>query len=131
MFLIISRNLPKFMSNESVMPSSYLILCCPLLLPSVFPSIRVFSHQLAVCIKCPKYWRFSFSISPSNEYSGLISFKIDWLVSFLSKGLSRAFSSTIILMRNRKMKYGLNLLSNFMNPFHTERKISKWFLNCF
>ena len=66
------------MSIESVMPSYYLILCCPLLLlPSVFPRIRVFSNKLALLIRWPKYWRFSFSISPSSEYSGLISFRIE------------------------------------------------------
>ena len=91
-----SCSLPKFMSIASVMPSNHLILCCPLLLPSVFPSIRVFSHQLAVCIKCPKYWRFSFSISPSNEYSGLISFKIDWFNFLLSKGFSKVFYRTTV-----------------------------------
>ena len=65
---------------ESVMPSNHLILCRPLLLlPSIFPSIRVFSNELALCIMWPKYWSFSFSTSPSKEYSGLISFKIDWL----------------------------------------------------
>ena len=68
------------MSIESVMPSNHLILCRPLLLlPSIFPSIRVFSNESVLCIKWPKYWSFSFSISPSNEYSGLISFKMDWL----------------------------------------------------
>uniref|UniRef100_A0AC11CVH3 Uncharacterized protein n=1 Tax=Ovis aries TaxID=9940 RepID=A0AC11CVH3_SHEEP len=62
------------------MPSNHLILCCPLLLlPSVFPSIRVFSNESVLCIKCPKYWSFSFNISISNEYSGLISFRMDWL----------------------------------------------------
>ena len=62
------------------MPSNHLILCCPLLLlPSIFPSIRVFSNESALCIRWPKYWSFSFSISPSNEYSGLISFRMDWL----------------------------------------------------
>ena len=67
------------MSIESVMPSDYLILCCPLLLPpSVFPSIRVFSNESVLHIRWPKYWSFSFSISPSNEYSGLTSFRIDW-----------------------------------------------------
>ena len=72
------RNLFKLMSFESMMPSNHLILCCPLLLlPSIFPSIRVFSNELALCIRWPKYWSFSFSISPSNEYSGLISFKTD------------------------------------------------------
>ena len=70
----------QIMSIESVMPSNRLILCCPLLLlPSIFPSIRVFSNELALHIKWPKYWSFSFSISPSNEYSGLIAFRIDWL----------------------------------------------------
>ena len=69
----------KLTSIESVMPSNHLILCCPLLLlPSIFPSIRVFSKESALCIRWPKYWSFSFSISPSNEYSGLISFRIDW-----------------------------------------------------
>ena len=75
----ISRSLLKLKSIESVMPSNYLILCHPLLLPpSIFPSIRVFSNQSALLIKWPKYWSFSFSISPSNEYLGLISFRIDW-----------------------------------------------------
>ena len=67
------------MSIESVMPSNHLILCRPLLPPSVFPSIRVFSHESVLCIKWPKYWSFSFNISPSTEYSGLISFRMDWL----------------------------------------------------
>ena len=75
-----SRSLLKLMSIESVMPSSHLILCHPLLLlPSIFPSIRVFSNESVLCIRWPKYWSFSFSISPSNECSGLISFRMDWL----------------------------------------------------
>ena len=75
-----SRSLPKLMSIELVMPSNHLILCCPLLLPpSIFPSIRVFSNESVLCIRWPKYRSFSFSISPSNEYSGLISFRMDWL----------------------------------------------------
>ena len=75
-----SRSLLKLMSVKLVMLSSYLILCCPLLLlPSIFPSIRVFSNKSALCIWGPKYWSFSLSISPSNEYSGLISFRMDWL----------------------------------------------------
>ena len=70
---------PKPMSIDSMMPSNHLILCHPLLLlPSIFPSIRVFSNESALCIRWPKYWNLSFSISPSNEYSGLISFRIDW-----------------------------------------------------
>ena len=71
-----SWSLPKFMSYESVMLYNHLILCCPLLLPSIFPSIRVFSNELALHSKWPKYWSFSFSIGPSNEYSGLISFDL-------------------------------------------------------
>ena len=67
------------MSIESVMPSNHLILCHPLLLPSIFPSIRVFSNESVLHIRWPMYWSFSFSISPSNEYSGLISFRMDWL----------------------------------------------------
>ena len=73
-------SLLKLMSIESVMPSSHLILCCPLLLPpSIFPSIRVFSNESVLCIRWPKSWRFSFNISHSNESSGLISFRMDWL----------------------------------------------------
>ena len=75
-----SRSLPKPMSIESVMPSNHLILCRPLLLPPpIFASIRVFSNESVLCIMWPKNWSFSYSISPSNEYSGLISFRIDWL----------------------------------------------------
>ena len=75
----ISQNLLKFISIESVMPTSHLILCCPLLLlPSIFPSIRVLSSELALCIRWPKHWSFSFSISPYKEYSSLVSFRIDW-----------------------------------------------------
>ena len=75
-----SWSLLKLMSIESVMPSNHLILCCPLLLPpSIFPSIRIFSNESVLFIRWPKYWSFSFSISPSNEYSGLISFRMDWL----------------------------------------------------
>ena len=76
----ISPSLLKLMSIELVMPSNHLILCRPLLLlPSIFPSMRVFSNELALCIRWPKYWSFIFSISPSNEYSRLISFRMDWL----------------------------------------------------
>jgi len=79
LFITNSQGLLKFMSIELVMPSNDLILCHPLHLPSIFPSIRVFSNELVLCIRWPKYWSFSFSISPSKEYSGLIAFKIDWL----------------------------------------------------
>ena len=74
-----SWNLPKLMSIESVMPSNHLIPCHPLLLPSIPPSIRVFSNESALLMRWPKYWSFSFSISPSNEHPGLISFRMDWL----------------------------------------------------
>ena len=74
-----SQRLLKLMSVELVMPSNLLSLCCPLLLlPSIFPSIRLFSNVSVLCIRWPKYWNFSFSISPSSEYSGLISFRMDW-----------------------------------------------------
>ena len=93
-----SQSLLKLMSIELVTPSSHLILYHPLLLlPSIFPSIRVFSKESALCIRWPKYWSFSFSISPSNEYSGVISFRIDRLtgwISLQSKGPSRVFSNT-------------------------------------
>ena len=82
-----SRNLLKLMSIESVMPSNHLILCYPLLLlPSIFPSIRVFSNEAALHIRWPKYWSFSFNISPSNELSGLISFRMDWMNLLASQG---------------------------------------------
>ena len=90
-----SRSLLKFTSIESVIPSNHLILCHPLLLlPSVFPSIRIFSNESVLCIRWPKYWSFSFSISPSNEYSGLISFRMDWLDLLAVQGISRVFSNT-------------------------------------
>jgi len=80
LFITNSWSLPKLMSIESVMPSNYLILCHPLLLlPSIFPSIRVFSNDSGLRIRWPKYWSFSFNISPSNEHPGLISFRMDWL----------------------------------------------------
>ena len=92
-----SQSLPKPMSIELVMPSNHLILCRSLfLLPSIFPSIRVFSKESVLCIRWPKYWSLSFSISPSSECSGLISFRMDWLDSLKSKGLSRVFSNTTV-----------------------------------
>ena len=90
----ISHSSLKSMSIELVMPSNHLILCCPLLLlPSILPSIRVFSSESVLCIRWSKYWSFSFSISPSNEYSGLISLRMDWLDLMQFKGLSTVFSS--------------------------------------
>ena len=85
--LTISPSLPKFMSIASVMPSNHLILCHPLLLlPLIFPSIRVFSNESVLHIRWPKYWSFSFNISPSNEHSGLISFRIQWFDLFAFQG---------------------------------------------
>ena len=90
-------SLLKLRSFELVMPSNYLIFCRPLLLLlSIFLSIRVFSNELALHIKWPKYWSFSFSISPSNEYSGLISFRIDWLDLLAVQGTLRVFSNTTV-----------------------------------
>ena len=94
----------KLMSIESVMPSNHLILCPPLLLlPSIFPSIRDFSHESVLRIRWPKYWSFSFSISPSNEYSGLISFRVDWLdlaVQGARKSLIQHHSSIASLLQH-------------------------------
>ena len=100
-----SRSSLKLMSIESVMLSSHLILCLPLLLPpSVFPSIRVFSNESVLHIRWPKYWSFSFNISPSNEYSGLISFRIDWLdllaVQGTLKSLLQHHSSKASILRH-------------------------------
>ena len=99
----ISWSLLKLMSIESVMPSNHLILCHPLLLPSIFPSISVFSNESALLIRWPKYWSFSFSISPSNEYSGFISFMIDWLdllaVQGTLKSLLQHHSSKASILR--------------------------------
>ena len=87
-----SQSLLKLMFIELVMPSNHLILCCSfLLLPSIFPSIRIFSNESVLCIRWPKHWSFSFSISPSNEYEGLISFRIDWF-----DRLSRVLSNTTV-----------------------------------
>ena len=87
----------KLFSIKSEMPSNHLILYRPLLfLPSIFPRIRVFSNESVLHIRWSKYWSFSFSISPSNEYSGLISFRMDWLDLLQSKGLSRVFSNTTV-----------------------------------
>ena len=100
-----SRSLPKLMSIESVMPSNHLILCHPLLLlPSVFPRIRVFSNESALCIRCPKYWSLSFNIRPSNEHPGLISYRMDWLdllaVQGTLKSLFQHHSSKASILRH-------------------------------
>ena len=86
-----SQSLLKLMSIESVMSSNHFILCHPLLLPLIFPSIRVFSNESVLHIRWPKYWSFSFNISPSNEHSGLISFRIDWLDLLAVQGTLKSF----------------------------------------
>ena len=103
-----SKSLPKPMSIESVMPSNHLNLCCPLLLlPSISPSIRVFSNELVLCIRCPKYWSFSFNISPSNEHSGLISFRMDWLALLAVQGTLKS------LLQHHNSKASILLHSAF------------------
>ena len=92
-----SQSLLKLVSIKSVMPSNHLILCRPLLLlPSIFPSIRVFSNELVLCIRWPEYWSFSFSISPSNVHGGLIYFGWTGWISLQSKGFSRVFSNNTV-----------------------------------
>ena len=108
----ISQSLLRLMSIETMMPSNHLIICHSFfLLPSIFPSIRVFSNESTFHIWWPKDWSFNFSISPSNEYSGLICFIIDWFGLLLSKGLSRNFSSTTI-QKHELCDYQLSLWSN-------------------
>ena len=112
-----SRSLLKLMSIELVMPSYHLIVCHPLLhLPSVFPSIRVFSNESVLCSRWPKDWSFSFNISPSNEYLGLISFRMDWLDPLQSKGLSRVFSNTTV---QKHQFFGAQLSSQSNSHIHT------------
>ena len=110
------------MSIESVMPSIHLILCCPLLLPpSIIPSIVVFSSESALCFRWPKYWSFSFSVSPSNEYSGLISFRIYWLdllaVQGTLKSLLQHYSSKPSILRHSAF-----FIVQFSHPYRTTRK---------
>ena len=101
-----SRSLLKLMSIESVMPSNHLILCHTLLfLPSIFPSIRIFSNESVLCIRWPKCWSFSFSISPSSEYSGLISFRMDWLERLAVQGTLKS------LLQNHSLKASILWLS--------------------
>ena len=97
-------SLLKLMSIELVMPSNHLILCHPLLLlPSIFPSIRVFSNESALCLRWPEYWSFSFSISPSSEHPGLISFRMDWLDLLAAQGTPKSLcqlnSSKVLVLR--------------------------------
>ena len=107
--IALSRSLLRFVSIESVMPSNHLILCHPLLdLPSIFPSIRALSSELVLCIRWPQHWSFSFSISPSNEYSGLISFRIGLLCS-----LAIECNFPGILLSSLRLSSGVTFLKNF------------------
>ena len=120
--ITISWSLLKLMFIALVMLSNHLILCCPLLLlPSLFPSIRVFSNEFALCVRWPKYW--SFSISPSNGYSGLISFRIDWFGLLASKGLSIVFSSTTV-WEHQIFSAQPSLWSRFHNLMTTGKTIA-------
>ena len=116
------QSLPKLMSIESVMPSNHLIFCCPLLLPpSIFPSIRVFSNEVALPISWPKYWNFSFNISPSNEHPGLISFRMDWLDLLAVQGTLKS------LLQHHSSKASILLCSAFFivqlsHPYMTTGK---------
>ena len=128
-----SRSLLKLMSTESVMPSNYLILCHPLLLlPSIFPRIRVFSKELVLHIRWPKYWSFSFSIRPSKEYSGLISFRMDWLDFLAVQGTLKS------LLQHHSSKASALRCSTFFivqlsHPYMTTGKtiaLTKWNFAC-
>ena len=119
-----SWSLLKLMSIESVMLSNHLILCRPVLLPSVFPSIRVFSNESVLCFRWPKYWSFSFSVSPPNEYSGLISFRIDWFDLLAVQG-------TLKSLQHYSSKASIFQLSAFFivqlsHPYMTPGKTITW-----
>ena len=127
----ISQSLLKLMSIELMMPSNHHILCCPFLfLPSIFPSIRVFSNELALHIRWPNYWHFSFSISPSNEYSGLISFRIVWLDLLIVQGTLKS------LLQHHSSKASIVQFSalfmvQFSHPYMTTGKniaLTRWTL---
>ena len=124
-----SQSLLKLMSMESVMPSNQLILCCPLVhLPSVFPSIRVFSNESVLHNRWPKYWSFSFSLSPSNEYSGLISFRMDWFDLLAVQGTLKS------LLQHHSSKASIVhclafFISQLSNPYMTTGKtiaLTRW-----
>ena len=115
----ISWNLLKLMSIELVMPSNHVFLCCPLLLlPSIFPSIRDFFNESGLCIRCPKNWSFSLSISPSNEYSALISFRIDWFELLEVQGTLKS------LLQHHSSKASILLCSGLSLSSH----IHEWLL---
>ena len=112
-----SQSLPKLMSIESVMPSNHLIFCCPFLLPSsIFHSIRVFSKESVLCIRWPKYWSFSFNVSPSNEHPGLISFRMDWLDLLAVQG---TFKSLLQHHSSKHQFFGASLYLQSNSHIHT------------
>ena len=112
------QSLFQLMSIESVIPSNHFILCHPLLLlPSIVPSIKVSSNESVLHIRGPKYWSFSFNISPSNEHSGQISFRMDWLISLQSKGLSRVLSNTTV---QKYQYFGAQLSLQSSYHIHTQ-----------
>ena len=123
----VSQNLLRLMSIESVMPSNYLILCHPLLLPSVFPRIIVFSSELSLCIRWPKYWSSSFSMSLSNEYSGLISFRIDWFDFLAVQGppkniFQHHISKASILWALKELRTVHFFMVQLSDPYMTPKK---------
>ena len=128
LFFTISQSLLRLMSIESVMPSNHLILCHPLLPPSIFPSIRVFSSELVLHIRWPKYWSITFSISSSNEYSGVISFRVDWLDLLAVQGILKS------LLQHHGSKASILLRSAFFivqlsHPYMTTGKtiaLTRW-----
>jgi len=126
-----SCSLLKLMSVELVMPSNHLIFCCPLLhLPSIFPSIRIFSNKSAFCIRCPKYWSSSFSISPSNDYSGLISFRMGWLD--LLAGRSRDLCFILQMPKKFPAHNRCSVHVSWMNSFlQSDRKYLGFSLSSF
>ena len=124
-----SWSLLKFMSIESIMPFNHLIFCRPLLLlPSIFPSIRVFSNESVLCTRWPMYWNFSFSISPSNEYSGLISFRIDWFDLLAVQGVLKS------LLQHHNLKASILWCSAFLmvqlSSLVKETEIYLYMLTC-
>ena len=132
-----SWSLLKLISIQSVMPSNHLILCCPILLPSIFPSVRVFSNKSALHIRWPKYWSFSFNISPSNDYSGLISFRMGWLDFLAVQGTLKSLlqhqrkampknAQTTTQLHSSHML--VNQCSKFSKPgFSNTSRCSSWF----
>ena len=112
-----SQSLLKFMCIESMMPSNHLMFCCPLLLlPPIHPSIKIFSHESTLCMRWPKYWSFTFSIIPSKEHPGLISFRMDWLYLLSVQGTLKSLLSTTV---QKHQFFGAQLSSQSNSHIHT------------